>query len=105
MGESKNTIRKLADVREDVRPCAFACSTQRSGFNMFLMSQVELFELADEVGGALQLTDQYAYDNVFIKFQPGSGKVLIKEPKAVCSVSAPSSHITCDLTEFLRVFI
>jgi len=49
--------------------------------------QVELFELADEVSGALQLADQYAYDNVFIKFQPGSGKVLIKEPKAQLKIA------------------
>ena len=83
LGDSKNTLRKLADLRDDV----------------------ELFELADDVGGALQLADQYtcahalhpfaactsltaaipphtADDNVFIKFQPGSGKVLIKEPKS-----------------------
>mmetsp|Transcript_5303 Transcript_5303/g.17653 ORF Transcript_5303/g.17653 Transcript_5303/m.17653 type:complete len:176 (-) Transcript_5303:252-779(-) len=59
LGESKNSIRKLADLRDDV----------------------ELFELADEVAGALQLADQYTYDNVFIPFQPGNGKVKIKEPK------------------------
>jgi len=66
LGDSKNSIRKLADLRGDV----------------------ELFELADDVGIALQLADQYTYDNTFIKFQPGSGKVLIKEPKAQLKVAA-----------------
>ena len=32
-------------------------------------------------GGALQLADQFTYDNNFIYFQPGNGKVKIKEPK------------------------
>ena len=56
---TKNALRKLADLRDDI----------------------ELFELADEVSGALQLADQYAYSNSFIYTQPGSGKLLIKEPK------------------------
>jgi hypothetical protein len=59
LGTSKNGIRKLADLRDDV----------------------ELFELADDVAGALQLADQFTYDNNFIYFQPGNGKVKIKEPK------------------------
>ena len=59
LGESKNTLRKLADLRDDI----------------------ELFELADDVAGALQLADQFTYDNNFIYFQPGNGKVKIKEPK------------------------
>jgi len=58
LGESKNTLRKLAELRDDV----------------------ELFELSDDVAGALQLADQFTYDNNFIYFQPGSGKVKIKEP-------------------------
>ena len=37
---------------------------------------------------ALQLADQYIYDNNFIYFQPGSGKVLIKEPKAQLKIAA-----------------
>lgn len=41
LGDSKNTLRKLADLRDDV----------------------ELFELADDVAGALQLADQYTYDS------------------------------------------
>ena len=59
LGEAKNPMRKLADLRDDV----------------------ELFELADEISGALQLADQFTYDNNFIYFQPGNGKVKIKEPK------------------------
>ena len=41
LGESKNTLRKLAELRDDV----------------------ELFEVADDVAGALQLADQFTYDN------------------------------------------
>ena len=59
LGESKNTLRKLALGAGDP----------------------ELVELADDVAGALQLCDQYTYDNNFIYFQPGNGKVKIKEPK------------------------
>lgn len=59
LGESKNTIRMLATLRDDV----------------------ELFEAADEIAGALQLADQFTYDNNFIYYQPGNGKVKIKEPK------------------------
>ena len=66
LGESKNTLRKLADLRDDV----------------------ELFELADEVSGALQLADQYTYDNNFIYYQPGNGKVKIKEPKQQLKIAA-----------------
>jgi len=40
----------------------------------------ELFEMAEELSTALQLADQFTYDNVFIYFQPGAGKVNIKEP-------------------------
>ena len=66
LGDSKNTIRKLADLRDDV----------------------ELFELADDVAGALQLADQYTYDNNFIYFQPGNGKVKIKEPKQQVQIAS-----------------
>ena len=41
----------------------------------------ELIELSEDLSSALQLTDQYVYDNNFIYFQPGNGKVKIKEPK------------------------
>ena len=50
--------------------------------------ELELLELSEELSSALQLADQFTYDNVFIKFQPGSGKVLIKEPKAQLKIAA-----------------
>lgn len=65
LGDSKNGIRKLAELRDDV----------------------ELFELADDVASALQLADQYTYDNNFIYYQPGNGKVKIKEPKQQVQVA------------------
>ena len=66
LGESKSPARKLADLRDDV----------------------ELFELVDEIAGALQLADQFTYDNNFIYFQPGNGKVKIKEPKQQVEIAA-----------------
>mmetsp|Transcript_6416 Transcript_6416/g.17416 ORF Transcript_6416/g.17416 Transcript_6416/m.17416 type:complete len:179 (+) Transcript_6416:133-669(+) len=60
LGASKNTIRKLAAARGD---------------------DVEVIEFTDDVAGALQLADQFCYDNVFIYFQPGNGKAKVKEPK------------------------
>ena len=41
----------------------------------------ELIELSEDLSSALQLTDQYVYDNNFIYFQPGNGKLKYKEPK------------------------
>mmetsp|Transcript_6827 Transcript_6827/g.21526 ORF Transcript_6827/g.21526 Transcript_6827/m.21526 type:complete len:166 (-) Transcript_6827:30-527(-) len=41
----------------------------------------ELIELSEDLSSALQLTDQYVYDNNFIYFQPGNGKLKTKEPK------------------------
>ena len=35
----------------------------------------------EDLSSALQLTDQYVYDNNFIYFQPGNGKLKYKEPK------------------------
>ena len=66
LGEAKNPMRKLADLRDDV----------------------ELFELADEISGALQLADQYSYSNTFIYTQPGNGKVKIKEPKQQIKIAS-----------------
>ena len=34
----------------------------------------ELIELSEDLSSALQLTDQYVYDNNFIYFQPGHGQ-------------------------------
>ena len=36
--------------------------------------------LKDEVAYNLQMCDQLTYDNVFVYFQPGNGKIKIKEP-------------------------
>lgn len=66
LGETKNPMRKFADLRDDV----------------------ELFELADEISGALQLADQYSYSNTFIYTQPGNGKVKIKEPKQQIKIAS-----------------
>jgi hypothetical protein len=74
LGESKNILRKLADLRDDV----------------------ELFEVADEVAGALQLTDQFVYDNNFIYFQPGNGKVKTKEPKQSLAVARSKLQAVLD---------
>jgi hypothetical protein len=58
LGDSQNVILQLAKETGDV----------------------ELFEVKDELSLALQMTDQLTYDNVFVYFQPGNGKVKIKEP-------------------------
>lgn len=58
LGESKNTLTKLAK--------------ETGAF--------ELMELKDELAISLQMTDQYSYDNVFIYYQPGNGKIKTKEP-------------------------
>lgn len=58
MGDSTNTVLKLAKATDEF----------------------ELIDLKDELAYSLQMTDQFSYDNVFIRFQPGNGKVKIKEP-------------------------
>ncbi|CAK0857208.1 unnamed protein product, partial [Prorocentrum cordatum] len=40
----------------------------------------ELMELSEEISSSLQLADQFTYDNAFVKFQPGNGKVRLDEP-------------------------
>ena len=42
---------------------------------------VELFEVKDELAYNLQMTDELTYNNVFVYFQPGNGKIKIKEPQ------------------------
>ena len=44
---------------------------------------VELVELKDELAYSLQMTDQFVYANNFIAFQPGNGKLKVKEPQEV----------------------
>jgi hypothetical protein len=41
----------------------------------------ELLEMKDELSVTLQMCDQLTYDNAFVYFQPGNGKLNIKEPK------------------------
>lgn len=42
---------------------------------------IDLFELKDDLAYSLQICDQLTYDNAFVYFQPGNGKVKIKEPQ------------------------
>lgn len=58
LGETKNTLVKLAKETGDF----------------------DLMEMKDELAISLQMTDQYAYDNNFIYYQPGNGKLKTKEP-------------------------
>jgi hypothetical protein len=58
LGDSQNTVLKLA---------------KETG-------NVDLFELKDDLAYNLQMCDQLTYDNVFVYFQPGNGKIKIKEP-------------------------
>ena len=61
LGESKNTVAKLAKKTD----------------NMGLM------ELGNELQISLQMADQLTYDNAFVYFQPGNGKVDIKGPQSM----------------------
>ena len=58
MGENQNTLTKTA---------------KETG-------NFDLIEIKDELSVAIQMCDQLTYDNVFIYYQPGNGKVNIKEP-------------------------
>ena len=58
MGDGKNPLMKIAKATD----------------------QFELIELKDELGVSLQMCDQLTYDNVFVYYQPGNGKVKVKEP-------------------------
>jgi hypothetical protein len=58
LGDSKNPLLQLAKA----------------------IDEFELIDLKDEISLSLQMTDQYTYDNVFVYFQPGNGKVKVKEP-------------------------
>mmetsp|Transcript_22090 Transcript_22090/g.33727 ORF Transcript_22090/g.33727 Transcript_22090/m.33727 type:complete len:207 (-) Transcript_22090:111-731(-) len=58
MGDSSNTLLKLAKATDNF----------------------ELIELKDELSLSIQMCDQLTYDNVFVYFQPGNGKVKVKEP-------------------------
>jgi hypothetical protein len=58
MGDGKNTLLKLSKETD----------------------AMELIEMKDELSISLQMTDQFVYSNEFIYFQPGDGKVKLKEP-------------------------
>eukprot|EP01083_Nonionella_stella_P023702 65588_1 len=58
LGDSKNTLVQIA---------------KETG-------EFELLELKDELSISLQMCDQLTYDNAFVYFQPGNGKINIKEP-------------------------
>mmetsp|Transcript_28760 Transcript_28760/g.43960 ORF Transcript_28760/g.43960 Transcript_28760/m.43960 type:complete len:187 (+) Transcript_28760:93-653(+) len=58
LGDSKNTLVQLA---------------KETG-------EFELLELKDELALSLQMCDQVTYANAFVAFQPGNGKINIKEP-------------------------
>jgi hypothetical protein len=58
MGDSKNTLLKIAKAKDDFG----------------------LVEIKDELSISLQICDQLVYDNVFVYYQPGNGKVKVKEP-------------------------
>ena len=58
LGDSQNTVLKL--VKET--------------------GNVELFEIKDDLAYSLQICDQLTYANNFIYYQPGNGKLKIKEP-------------------------
>lgn len=58
LGDKKNTLAKLADVT----------------------GEVDLYELKDELSISLQMCDQLTYDNGFVYYQPGNGKINLKEP-------------------------
>jgi hypothetical protein len=42
---------------------------------------VEWFEVKEDLAYNLQMCDQLTYNNVFVYFQPGNGKIKIKEPQ------------------------
>ena len=58
MGDSKNPVLQLAKATDEF----------------------ELIDLKDELSLSLQICDQLTYDNVFVYYQPGNGKVKVKEP-------------------------
>lgn len=61
LGDSQNIVLKLA---------------KESG-------NIELFEVKDDIAYNLQMCDQLTYDNVFVYYQPGNGKIKVKEPQEV----------------------
>eukprot|EP00621_Florenciella_sp_RCC1693_P011509 CAMPEP_0182526392 /NCGR_PEP_ID=MMETSP1323-20130603/3151_1 /TAXON_ID=236787 /ORGANISM="Florenciella parvula, Strain RCC1693" /LENGTH=197 /DNA_ID=CAMNT_0024735241 /DNA_START=13 /DNA_END=606 /DNA_ORIENTATION=+ len=58
LGESKNPLKLIAKSMEDP----------------------DVFDAVDEISTSIQICDQFTYDNVFIYYQPGDGKIKKKEP-------------------------
>jgi len=65
LGDTQNTVLQLA---------------KESG-------NVELFEMKDELALSLQMCDQIVYGNSFVTFQPGNGKVNVKEPQVLAKTA------------------
>ena len=67
----------------------------------------ELIELSEDLSSALQLTDQYVYDNNFIYFQPGNGKARRSvdgvEPDAIDDTAAHLSVPRLEVDEIVVV--
>jgi hypothetical protein len=58
---------------------------------------IDLFELKDELAYNLQICDQLTYDNAFVYFQPGNGKVKIKEPQQLALLAMKQIQQVIDL--------
>jgi hypothetical protein len=58
---------------------------------------IDLFELKDELAYNLQMCDQLTYDNAFVYFQPGNGKVKIKEPQQLALMAMKQIQQVIDL--------
>ncbi|EJK69192.1 hypothetical protein THAOC_09581, partial [Thalassiosira oceanica] len=78
LGESQNTLVKLAKAHLTTQ--IFAAPPDRNLLKCEETGDFEIMEIKDELAVSLQMTDQYSYDNVFIYYQPGNGKVKTKEP-------------------------
>lgn len=59
---------------------------------------VELIEMKDELALNLQMCDQLTYDNAFVYFQPGNGKVKINEPKSLAKTAAKQIQEILDMS-------
>lgn len=59
--------------------------------------EFDLLELKDELAISLQMCDQLTYDNAFVYFQPGNGKVKIKEPKDLANKAMNQIQSAIDL--------
>lgn len=79
LGESQNTLVQLA---------------KETG-------EFEFLEMKDELAISLQMCDQLTYDNSFVYFQPGNGKVKIKEPQALANKASEQIRSMLNLAKTL----